>query len=137
MHRERKVCGNIKWDMIGKEGTKLYSILNFKCPRCHRGDLFTNRNPYKLKHTLDMPAQCPVCHQDFKMEPGFYSGALWTSYPIVVVLMIVFWLLIDQVFMLSITGIFLIVALLILMLQPVIMRIGRAIWINLFVRYRG
>jgi uncharacterized protein (DUF983 family) len=121
--------------MVVEKGTKLYSIVNFKCPRCHLGELFIVRNPYNLKKMLDMPAQCPVCNQDFKMEPGFYSGALWASYPIVVVLMIVFWALFDVLFSQSITTNFLVVSLVVLILQPIVMRVGRAIWINLFVKY--
>src|SRR5689334_10589707 len=69
-----------------KKGSKLFSITHLKCPRCQRGDLFSVSNSYNLKRMLDMPARCHVCHQDFKIEPGFYSGALWISYPIVVII---------------------------------------------------
>lgn len=137
MPRELKIFGDTSFPMIGKKGTKIYSIINLKCPRCHHGNLFVFDNSYNLKHMLDMPPQCPICQQDFKMEPGFYSGALWTSYPIVVLLMIIIGVSIDKLFNLSILLNFIIISLVILMLQPIIMRIGRAIWINLFVKYRG
>lgn len=38
-----------------KKGTKLYSILRFKCPRCQDGDLFKVNNPYRLKYLDKMP----------------------------------------------------------------------------------
>jgi uncharacterized protein (DUF983 family) len=58
---------------IIKKGSKLYSIAHLKCPHCQEGNLFSVSNSYDLKHMLDMPDYCPVCHEDFKVEPGFYS----------------------------------------------------------------
>lgn len=28
---------------------------------------------------MDMPAECPVCHQTYEPEPGFYYGAMYIS----------------------------------------------------------
>lgn len=117
-----------------KKGTKLYSILKLKCPRCHEGNLFNVSNAWNLKKMLDMPNRCPVCRQDFKIELGFYSGALWASYPIVVLMDL---LLLSPLFfypeylVLNI----IVMAVVSLLLQPLIMRLGRAIWINIFVNY--
>ncbi len=82
-----------------------------------------------------MPDACPICKQDFKIEPGFYSGALWVSYPILVLLIIPlsFFLVNDS--MISIGWIFFIMASVVFGLQPIIMRFSRAIWINVFVHY--
>lgn len=112
----------------------MYSVLKAKCPRCHEGNLFVVSNPWNLKKTLQMPPACMVCKQDFRIEYGFYSGALWTSYPIVVfidllILSTIFWF---PQYIAAICATMLIVSLL---LQPWIMRLGRAIWINIFVRY--
>lgn len=117
-----------------REGSRLYSILRMKCPRCHRGNLFTTSNPWNLKKMLQMPARCTICRQDFEIEPGFYSGALWTSYPIVVFtdLLILSTILIYPRYIGLICAIMITVSLL---LQPIVMRLGRAIWINIFVRY--
>ncbi|CAN5194570.1 hypothetical protein BH09BAC5_BH09BAC5_28740 [soil metagenome] len=82
-----------------------------------------------------MPGHCPVCNQDFKVEPGFYSGALWVSYPIFVLLIIPIAAFLIFYTKLSVGWIFLIIAIVIFGLQPFIMRISRAIWINIFVAY--
>jgi len=116
-------------------GGKLYSILRLKCPRCHKGDLFLTRNAYNLKHMLDMPDRCPVCNQDFRIEPGFYSGALWVSFPMVVILGIPLWILLFWFVDLSFDMMFLLFGATIFGLQPVIMRYSRAIWINVFVKF--
>lgn len=117
------------------KGTKLNSIVRLKCPRCQEGNLFSVKNPYDLKHCIDMPDHCPVCNQDFRVEPGFYSGALWVSYPIFVVLIIPLAAGLILYTNLSIGWIFPIIAISVFGLQPIVMRISRAIWINVFVHY--
>lgn len=124
-------------DKIIKKGTKKYSVLHLKCPRCQEGNLFLYKNPYNLKKCLAMPDRCPVCNQDFQIEPGFYYGALWASYPLVVLITIAvtsfFYLYLE----LSLFVFIFILAGTMLTLQPLILRLGRAIWINVFVRYDG
>lgn len=123
--------------MTLNKDTKLYSIVYFKCPRCHEGDLFSVKNPYRLKTMLDMPNNCPFCQQDFAVEPGFYTGALWTSYPFVIGTLVITWLTLHTTFGLSASCVFVSGTFVAIILQPVIMRLGRSIWINLFVPYRG
>lgn len=118
-----------------KKGTKTYSIIHLKCPRCQQGNLFTEHNAFKVNTMLNMPNKCPVCNQNFVFESGFYSAALWTSYPIVIfvailnVLIFFVGLHITGAWLLIITGVILIAC------QPYIMRLGRAILINNFVDY--
>lgn len=124
----------MRFGLKQQKDSRLYSVLKCKCPRCREGDLFLSPNPWRLKKMLAMPDRCPVCGQDFRMEPGFYSGALWTSYPIVVLtdLAMLSPLLFYPAYIGWICAAMITTSLL---LQPVIMRWGRAIWIHLFVRY--
>lgn len=117
------------------KGNKSYSILHLKCPRCQEGNLFVTRNAYDFKKMLDMPRYCPVCKQDLEVEPGFYSGALWVSFPIIVLIAIPFWALMYFVLALPFEWMFFIMGVYIFGLQPIIMRYSRAIWINVFVSY--
>jgi len=71
-----------------KKGTKLYSVLKLKCPRCQIGNLFNNPGLLVFSRILEMPDKCPNCEQDFKLEPGFYTAALWVSYPIVLIIFV-------------------------------------------------
>lgn len=60
------------------KGSKLYSIVGMKCPRCHEGKLW--RSPlYKLKF-YDMYENCPVCGLKYEQEPGFWYGAMYMGY---------------------------------------------------------
>src|SRR5437879_896237 len=79
-----------------------WSIFAMKCPRCRRGDMFTNKNPYKklkLSYMLDMPEACPVCKQKYDLEPGFWYGTGYVSYALAVALsaatFIAWWVLIG------------------------------------------
>jgi uncharacterized protein (DUF983 family) len=115
--------------------SKFVNIIRMKCPRCHHGHLFTKRNPYSLKGGLDMPDHCPVCGQDFKIEPGFYIGALWTSFPIVIFLMTLLSILLLFFVKMELEWFFVSITLILFSLQPIIIRLGRAIWISIFVDY--
>ncbi|MCF0050350.1 DUF983 domain-containing protein [Dyadobacter sp. LJ53] len=115
--------------------SKLYSVVRFKCPRCHKGDLFVNKNPYSFKNAMQMPDRCPVCNQDFQIEPGFYIGALWTSFPIVIFIMALLSVLLLIYFKMDLNWFFVAITAILFLLQPIIIRLGRAIWINVFVDF--
>lgn len=81
-----------------------------------------------------MHENCPICQQDFQIEPGFYIGALWTSFPVVVLLMAIM----AGIFI-GIAGVqpersIIAIAVILLALQPMIIRFGRSVWIHIFVR---
>lgn len=82
-----------------------------------------------------MPDRCPVCNQDFKIEPGFYIGALWTSFPIVIFLMTILSVVLLVVVRMDMNWFFVAITLILLALQPMIIRLARAIWINIFVDF--
>ena len=115
--------------------SKLYSVVRLKCPRCHKGDLFTKSNPYSFKDSMKMPDRCPVCNQDFQIEPGFYIGALWTSFPIVIFIMTLLSILLLVFIKMELEWFFVSITVILLLLQPIIIRLGRVIWINIFVDY--
>ncbi|RYE22037.1 MAG: DUF983 domain-containing protein [Sphingobacteriales bacterium] len=126
-----------------KNGTQpnlLLSVLANRCPRCRSGKLFTNANPYHFKTTMRMPDHCPVCHQRYELQTGFYFGTGYVSYGISVMLLsfiFIAWALTiglsykdDSIFWcLGVATAVLII------LQPVIQRMARSIWIAFFVRY--
>ena len=117
------------------KGTKLYSIVANKCPRCQEGDFFIYKNPYHLKKFDKMHDSCPVCHEDFEKEPGFYQGAMYVNYALSVATGVGWFILVylfygfDPVFfMISFSAV-------LILLLPLMFRIGRLLWINFFVKY--
>ena len=47
------------------KNTKLYSILNNKCPKCCIGDFYKDKNVYNLKTFVDTPDKCPHCGESY------------------------------------------------------------------------
>ena len=118
----------------------LLSVLQNKCPRCRRGRLYQQRNVYKLKGFMKMNERCPVCGQPLDMEPGFYYGTNMVSYTLAILIsaftFFAWWGLIG--FSLSDKRFFWWMgfnALLLVLLQPPLMRISRSIWIAFFIPY--
>jgi len=116
------------------------NLLICKCPRCRRGDMFSVHNPYKLKTTMKMNEHCPVCGQPFDIEVGFYFGSSYVSYALSVALtvatFIAWWVLIG--FSLHDNRLFYwlaVNAVILIGLQPVLMRVARTLWLAFFVRY--
>lgn len=121
-----------------RKGTKLYSILKLKCPRCQTGNLFSNPKLIVFHKILEMPDRCPHCNQDFKIEPGFYTAALWISYPIVLIIfvpLLIFGFSLEDLHSFF-KVLYPIIIVLCFILQIPLMRISRAILINISVDYK-
>ena len=126
-----------------KRPNYLLSILTMKCPRCRRGAMFHHGNPYRnisLKHIFDMPNACSVCRQRYDLEQGFWYGTGYVSYALAVAVsvssFVAWWILIgistedNRVFYwLGFNS------LLLVLLQPWLMRLSRVIYLYFFVRY--
>lgn len=119
--------------MIGK-GTRLYSMILHKCPRCHEGDLFTS-GAYNMKRFTEMPEKCSHCGQRFMLEPYFYSGAMYVSYALQVALFIAVYVALRVLFNPPMETYMITTMVVALLIFPVTMRLSRSIYINFFVSY--
>lgn len=124
-----------------KKPNMLLSILQNKCPRCRRGKIFKSDNAYNLKHFTEMNQTCAECGQSIEMEIGFYFGTGYVSYALTVALsvasFVAWWVIIG--FSLYDNRLFWWLgfnALLLILLQPPLMRLSRTIWLAFFVRYK-
>lgn len=119
--------------MAGK-GTKLYSVLQQKCPRCHEGNMFSH-SVWSPKFSA-MHKRCPVCGFDFIQEPSFYFGAMYFSYAFQVAVFVLVYLVLRYTYDPDTwTYVICMIAGAVLIL-PVNFRMSRAAWINLFVSYQ-
>jgi hypothetical protein len=114
-----------------------------RCPRCRRGPMFKDPNPYrklKLSHIFDMYDRCPECNQKFDLEQGFWYGTGYVSYALAVAVSVatfIAWLVLVGVstddnrvfYWLAINGVLLI------LIQPWLMRLSRVIYLCFFVSY--
>ena len=111
-----------------------------KCPRCRKGDMFVDKNPWHLKTTMKMHKECPECKQPLDIEVGFYFGSSYISYALCIALSaatfiawfvligfslndnrVFYWLIFNAVFLIA--------------MQPYLMRVSRTGWLAFFVRY--
>ena len=121
--------------MLNKK-SPIYSVLNNKCPRCHKGNFFETNNPYDLKKFGNLNDRCPVCNEDFRREPGYYFGATYVSYALTVLFGIGLYLLLCVVFSVETIPFIITLSILLFIFMPVFYRLSRIIWIHLFVRYK-
>lgn len=118
----------------------LWSVLTNRCPHCRKGKLFTNPNPYDLKTTMRMPEHCPVCGQPYELQTGFYYGTGYVSYFVSILIIMASFVLwyFTLGFSLHDNRIYWwlgCMSALLIVLQPVLQRLCRSIWIAFFVRY--
>ena len=121
----------------------LWSTITMRCPRCRRGPMYKDPNPYRkitLRHISDMHDNCPVCNQKYDMEPGFWYGTGYVSYALAVAIsvatFIAWWVLVGVsvsdnrvMYWFIFNSIVLVVA------QPWMMRMSRVIYLRFFVSY--
>lgn len=118
----------------------LTTTFTFRCPRCREGKLFRHPVSIRLRRNLEMYDRCPVCGQATDLEVGFYYGTGYVSYVLGLLFTIftfLIWLLFigfsfkDHRFMWwLITN-----AVVLIFLQPWLMRFSRTLWLSWFVSY--
>ncbi|MCR9251596.1 MAG: DUF983 domain-containing protein [bacterium] len=111
------------------------SIISHKCPKCRQANLFET-GPYNLKKFAKMPDRCPNCNQSFKVEPSFYTGAMYVSYGLQVGLFIAVFVALQVLYPEASAMVYVgIVASVAVILSPITLRFSRSIWIHLFVKH--
>lgn len=122
---------------MSQKNSLLYSIATAKCPRCREGDMFPKGTLYSTKFA-DMHDSCPCCGQPFEPEPGFYYGAMYVSFAfnvgIFLIALFILHQFVEEITMAMMIGVVVVV---VVGLLPVIFRLSRVLWINIFVRYEG
>ena len=121
--------------MATKE-SKLKSIVQGTCPKCHVGRVFVSKNPYASWSFTKMYDHCNHCGQSLDPEPGFYQGAMYVSYALTLAITLPVGLLLLFVLNINLFVVLAILTLLLLGLLPVIFRLSRLVWLHLFIRYR-
>lgn len=116
------------------------TVLTCRCPRCREGNLFTHGLTWRFNKNTEMNKTCPLCGQPTDIEVGFYYGTAYISYAFALVISgisFVLWLLIigfsfqDRRFLYWI----IFNSVLLIGLQPWLMRVARSFWLSLFVKY--
>ena len=118
-----------------KKGSKLYSIFTGACPKCHEESMYINPNPYVLRDTLKIGERCSNCNQKYRLEPSFFFGSMYVSYGIGIAFAVAAFVISFLIFKSTLTTAFIAITVTLIVFMPIIMRVSRTIWINLFIHY--
>jgi len=106
-------------------------VLNGTCPHCGQTKVFkTKGNPFIMKLPV-MHERCEKCNYSFHREPGFYFGAMYTSYALTVAEMVTVFVL-GLLLNIGFFNIFLGVVLAVLLLSTFNYKMSRLMWLNMF-----
>ena len=119
-----------------KKGSKLYSIIFNKCPRCHEGDFMKGKSLVDFKNAFKMHESCSNCGLKYMMEPSFFYGAMYVTYALTVGIAIITFAVSTLFFKLTMLESFIPIVLVLIVTAPLSSRLSRIIWINFFVHYR-
>ena len=118
-----------------KKGTKLYSIVKGKCPRCHEGNFFLHGFTFHPKKVTKIHTNCSKCDLKYMLEPSFFYGAMYINYGITVALSIVTFLIVKLIFGFSLLQSFVAIFIALLLFAPINLRLSRILWMNMFIQY--
>jgi uncharacterized protein (DUF983 family) len=123
------------FSMLTGKGSRLYSVLKMKCPRCQEGDFFLS-HPYDMKKLGQTYTHCPSCGLKYEKEVGFYYGAMYVSYGLGVGLFVTCWVTFNLFFPGSNTWLQIgVISGLSIFLSPYLYALSKIIWANIFFSY--
>jgi len=122
--------------MALQQGTKIYSIVKFKCPRCNQGDFFTSR-AYDLPNMGKVHEKCSECGLKYAKEPGFFYGAMYVSYALGVALFVAVIVLYYLIFRrIDVWILFAIIGFISIITAPLNYALSKIVWANFFISYK-
>ncbi len=117
-----------------KKGSKSYSTVYLKCPRCHEGETFETGS-WTFVKPFDMLERCPRCNLNYFPEPGYYYGAMFVSYILSGWFCLLFVAFFHWILNWSQTVAFSLLCIFLAINFVYIFRISRLLWINVNVKY--
>lgn len=117
-----------------KKGTKLYSIIHNKCPKCHDGEFFIHKTPFRFKDNLKLHEKCPNCDLKYMLEPSFFYGAMYVSYGLTIAFSIAIFV-IGYLLGFDLINRFIAIIVALILTTPITMRLSRIIYINMFISF--
>ena len=118
-----------------KKGSKLNSILTGSCPKCQNESMYLDKNMLHLTKILKMNENCSHCGLKYQIEPSFFYGAMYVSYGLNVGIGIAAFIVSYVLLNASLKVAFISIIAAIILSFPLVLRLSRNIYINMFVSY--
>lgn len=97
--------------------------------------MYVIKNPNRLHDTLKMHERCRHCGTKYKIEPSFFYGSMYVSYGVGIAFSVAAFIITHLFLEHSLKMSFAAIVITLVCFMPVIMRLSRNIWINLFMNY--
>ncbi len=101
---------------------RLAAIVNQRYPRCLQGQVFAT--------LLRIHEQCPLCRLPFEREPGYFTGAMYLSYGVAILVTAPVWLMMAWLGR-SLREVLLVIGPLLVAGSPWLFRYARVLWLHL------
>lgn len=106
------------------------NIKQEKCPSCRKESVFkTKGNVFLFKMPI-MKEKCSNCGRRFEKEPGYFTGAMYISYGLCIIEMIIALILFEFVDI-HYNYLIVLLSLTVILLWPFNFRMSRIIWMYL------
>lgn len=102
------------------------------CPNCKKEKIFTDKGNLLKFKIPKMNSYCKNCNYLFEKEAGFFFGAMFVSYALIVAEAVSIFVLFNVLLGFEFIHTFLIIILLITCIGTLNYRLSRIIWIYLF-----
>lgn len=116
-----------------------FAILNAKCPKCRKGNMF-KYNWWQIGKFVKFYQLCPVCNLRFDREPGFFHGAMYISYAMIVAMVTNVWFILYFIFDDPVLEVYIgVIIFLNIVLLPIFFRYSRVLYLYAFggVKYKN
>jgi len=107
-------------------------MLKCKCPNCKKGKMYNQLGSLFLFKAPKMNANCSECDFKFEKEPGFFFGAMFISYALIVAEMVASVVIFKFILDLSYIAVVSLSVLISILLSITNFRISRSIWVYMF-----
>lgn len=107
------------------------ALISNKCPRCNKGNVFKNA-VFNLFKIGEMEHNCSHCSFIYEKEPGFFFGAMYVSYGLIVAESIAVFIVSRLILNIDWFVSFGLIILVSLILVGVNYKLSRLIWIYMF-----
>ena len=97
--------------------------------------MYKNKNPYIVISSLELNPNCSKCGFAYQIEPAFFYGSMYVSYAVGIAFAVAAFVISHVFFGANLMTTFLAIVATLVVFLPIIGRLSRNIWINMFVNY--
>jgi Ca2+-dependent lipid-binding protein len=97
--------------------------------------MYEDPNPYNVSKLFSMHERCSNCNTKYKIEPSFFYGAMYVSYAVGIAFGVAAFVISYLFIGSSLKTAFIAIVGALIVFYPVIVRLSRNIWINIFMSY--